>query len=507
MTTADYVIVGAGAAGCVLADRLSAGGAEVLLLEAGRPDPEREPDVRVPIRFPRTFGTDLDWGYRTVPQPGLDHRVIDYPRGRAVGGSSAIHAQLWTRGHPADYDGWAADGCAGWSHADLAPYVARAERDRIRLAGLRYPSPVTPDFLTACAQLGYDPASELPEGYSAAVATHHDGLRFSSADAYLGAARGRANLRVMANTLVRRVVFEGTRAVGVEIRTAQGIEEVRARREVLLAAGAIGSPHLLLRSGVGPADQLAEHGVPLVADAPGVGANLTDHVLVPMAFSGVGFASPGSTATDEDVQRYLRDREGPLESILSEATLFLRTDPDLPAPDIEIIMLLGALGAQESRAEHALSLGVVLLRPESRGAVRLASADPDAAPLIDPGLLTDPADLRTLTTGVRRAQEILTRPVMARWWDKPLTPGALSPEAADIADYVRRVGENIHHPVGTCRMGADPASVVDLALRVRGTDGLRVVDAAALPTIVRAHTHAPVTMFAERASDLVSADR
>jgi choline dehydrogenase len=285
------------------------------------------------------------------------------------------------------------------------------------------------------------------------------------------------------------------------------VQHIHAEREVILAAGAIGSPQLLQLSGVGPAAHLAEHGIPVLVDAPGVGANLTDHLLVPMAFSGRGFESPGVDAGPEEIERYLADRVGPLDSILSEALVFLRSRPELAAPDIEIVLLLGALGMHETTAQHGLSLGVVLLRPESSGTVRLRSTDPADAPLIDPAFLSDPAgaDLTAVTAGVRAAQDILTEPGFAQWWEKPLTHGALSGDQGDIVDYIRRTGENIHHPVGTCRMGADPAAVLDPRLRVRGTQCLRVVDASAIPAPVRAHTHAPVTMLAERASDLIIA--
>lgn len=510
MATPDYVIVGAGAAGCVLADRLSADGtATVVLVEAGAPEPNRIPEVQVPILFPRMFGSSIDWGFRTVPQPGLGGRVIPYPRGKTLGGSTSIHAQLWTRGHRADYDEWERAGCAGWGYDDVSRYFERAEAERIQLAGIRYPSPVTPDFLSACARLGYAPADGQPDGYILARATHNNGLRWSNADAYLGAAADRPNLTTVTDTFVRRVLFEGTRAIGVEVEADGATTVLRAHREVILAAGAIGSPQLLQLSGVGPAGHLAGHGIPVVVDSPSVGANLTDHLLVPMAFAGRGFDSPGVDAGPEEIERYLADRVGPMDSILSEALVFLRSRAELAAPDLEIVLLLGALGMHETTAQHGLSLGVVLLRPESSGTVRLHSADPYDSPLIDPAFLTDAAgaDLAASVAGVRAAQDILTEPGFAKWWEKPLTHGALSRETTDIVDYIRGVAENIHHPVGTCRMGADELSVVDPALRVRGTTGLRVVDASAIPAPVRAHTHAPVTMLAERAADLINAER
>ncbi|MCH0558139.1 GMC family oxidoreductase [Streptomyces sp. MUM 16J] len=505
MSRWDYVIVGAGSAGCVLADRLSAdGAAEVLLIEAGTGNPETRPEVQVPILFPRLFGGDLDWNFSTTPQPGLADRSIPIPRGKAVGGSSVINAQLWTRGHRADYDGWAASGLTGWSHDDLQPYFDRAEQ-RISLTGLRYPLPVTPAFVNACARLGYAPAAEVQEGYALARATHRDGLRHSSADAYLGPARERPNLTVLADTLVRRVLFEGTRATGVEVEGESGVEVLRAEREVVLSAGSVGSPHLLLLSGVGPAGELSRHGVPMVRDLPSVGRDLTDHLLVPLAFEAMGFQSPGAVASPEQVSQYLRDRSGTLDSIISEALLFLRTREEIEAPDIEVVHLVVPLGEHERPAAHGLALGVILLRPRSRGTITLRSADPHDAPLIDPHYLSDEAgdDLATLVAGIRAAQRILRQPDFAQWLGKPLTDGALSEDVDDIAAYVRATGGSIHHLVSTCRMGTDEHSVVDPEFRVRGLTGLRVVDASAMPSLVRAHTHAPVTMLAERAADVL----
>lgn len=507
MTTADYVIVGAGSAGCVLADRLSADeGNRVVLLEAGGGDPNAIPEVQVPMLFPRVFGSDIDWGFETVAQDGLRGRTIPYPRGKVLGGSSSINAQLWTIGHRADYDAWAAAGCEGWGYADVLPYFEKAVDERIELAGIRYPSPVTPDFLTACAQAGHAPAAEQQEGYLVARANHKDGVRWSSADAYLGEAKHRPNLTVLPDSFVRRVLFEGTTAVGVEVETERGVEVIRADREVILAAGAVGSPQLLMLSGVGPAAHLAEHGIDVLVDAPGVGHDLSDHLLVPLAFAGEGFESPGVGAGETEMQQYLKDGIGPLDSIVSEALVFLRTREELEAPDVEIVLLLLPYGEHENTTvQHGLALGVMVLRPESRGSVTLRTADPHDAPVIDPRFLSDSggSDLDTMVAGVRKAQEILDQPVFGKWVGEPLTPNARSTNTEDLVGYIRRTGLSLFHPVSTCRMGTDPGAVLDLGFRVRGTTGLRVVDAAAMPSLVRAHTHAPVTMLAERASEVI----
>jgi choline dehydrogenase len=506
VTTADYVIVGAGSAGCVLADRLSADqNTRVVLLEAGGAEPEPPAEVQVPALFLRTLGSGLDWGIPTAPQAGLNGRPVPYPLGKTLGGSSAINAQLWTVGHPADYDGWAAAGCTGWGYADLLPYLEKAETDRLRLAGLRYPSPVTADFINGCAMAGYAPAAERPDGYALARVNHSDGLRWSAADGYLGAARGRGNLTVQTGGLVRRVLFDGTRAVGVELETAEGRQEIGAAREVILAAGAVGSPRLLMLSGVGPAGHLAEHGIPVLVDLPRVGQGLSDHLVVPMAFVARGFRSPGIDTRPEEIEQYLKDRAGPLDSTICEALIFLRTRPELRAPDMEIALLLQPFDEHAVAVGHGVTLSVIPLRPVSTGSVTLASDDPHVAPVVDPGFLTDPAgtDLADAVAAVRKAQELAEPEVFAKWLGEPVLPDALSTDQTELANYVRRAGLSAFHPVSSCRMGADGGAVVDPRLRVRGTTGLRVVDGSALPGPVRGHPNASVIMLAERASELI----
>lgn len=505
MTTADYVIVGAGSAGCVLANRLSAdGGTSVVLVEAGGDD--RFPEIQVPSLFPRSFGGLADWGYSTVPQPELGDREVLYPRGRVLGGSSSLNAQLWTRGHRADYDGWAAAGNEGWSWEEVRPYFERAESGPIRLAQVPDPRASTPDFLTACDLLGYRPAGEQPEGYLPAQVTHSEGLRWNTAEAYLHPVASRPNLAVRTAGVVRRVVFDGVRAIGVEVETAKGARLIRAGREVILSAGSIGSAQLLQLSGVGAADALERLGIPVVAHSPEVGRNLSDHLLVPMAFAAAnGYESPGVDAGPREIRDYYRGRHGPLGSNLAEALLFLRSQEDAPAPDVELFVMQVPFGTQAKPDRHGSGVGVMPLRPRSRGSVTLRSADPRQAPLIDPRYLGDEegADLQLTLAAVRKAQEVIAQPVFAKWLGEPLTPGADAVADTELADYVRRVGVSIFHPVGSCRMGADERSVVDPRLRVRGTEGLRVVDASTLPSLTRGHPHAPTVMLAERASDLI----
>jgi choline dehydrogenase len=530
--TARYVVVGAGSAGCVLAARLSAGcDGQVVLIEAGGSDSRA--GITIPAAFPTLFGTDVDWGYRTLEQPGLGGRSLNWPRGRTLGGSSSLNAQIWTRGHRADYDDWAARGCAGWSAAEVLPYFERAE-DReagplsghdqgadsgygtggpIRIEDLRDPSEATAEFLAACGEADIPPltgATALtPEGAGPVHTTQRGGRRWSSADAYLRPATGRDNLTVITKAQVERVLIEDGRAVGVAYSTPDGPARVMADGEVILAAGAIGSPHLLKLSGVGPADELAAHGITVHADRHEVGRNLADHLYVPLAFDAYGNVSPGVADQATEIGEFMRGRRGRLTSNIAEALAFVRSSDRLPAPDLELVwMVLPFLDGRKAEPRHGVTLGVVLLRPRSHGTIRLNPADPAGHPLIDPRYLSDPAgeDLRALTAGVRLAQRVLTRPALADRLGEPITPNAYDRSAANVEALTRGYAETLYHPVGTCRMGPDEDSVLDPHLRLRGVEGLRVVDASAMPSIPRGHTHAPTVMLAERAADLILTD-
>ncbi|GLZ38917.1 GMC family oxidoreductase N-terminal domain-containing protein [Actinokineospora sp. NBRC 105648] len=502
----DYVIVGAGSAGCVLAERLTEDRhTRVALIEAGGPD--RSNAIKVPALFTRAFGTADDWAFTTTEQAELGNRPVFFPRGRTLGGSSSINAMLWTRGHRVDYEAWASRGCVGWTYEDVRPYFERAECGPIRLDEVRTPSPSTADFLTACALSGHEPVGDDLEGFMESRVTHFRGLRWSAADGYLVPARHRPNLTVVTGGLVERLLLKGTHAVGVQVRTATGVRQVRARKEVILSAGSVGSPHVLMLSGIGPSEHLSDLGLPTVVDAPGVGQELTDHMVVPLAFTSDELRSPGVGADQDDIRQYLRHRHGPLGSNLAEALLFLRTRPELPAPDIELVLMQVPFGDHETTADHGLAVGVMLLQPRSRGQVTLRSAHPDDPPLINPRYLSDVdgRDLAVTVDGMRKAHEIMRQPVFAKWLGKPLTTGALSDTEADITRYIRRTGISLFHPVSTCRMGVEQDAVLDLEFRVRGTTGLRVVDASAMPHIVRGHTHAPTVMLAERAADMIRA--
>jgi choline dehydrogenase len=518
-----YVIVGAGAAGCVLAGRLSVDPAcRVALLEAGGPDRKRE--IRIPLAASRLFQTAYDWNYRTSKQPQMSDREMYWPRGKTLGGSSSINGQAWVRGHRVDYDGWA-QRCPGWSYDEVLPYFQRAERRVGSNAGgvygtagplciseLRDPNPTTSAFLAACAELGLRRLGELNEpdntGYTPTPVTQRRGWRHSAADAYLRPARRRRNLTVLTGAHAQRILLDGTRATGVEYRDAAGVtQQVTASREVIISAGTVNSPQLLMLSGVGDADQLRAAGVEPRHKLLSVGANLQDHlacaVIVHCPKPVTLFAADSPT----QLARFLFLRRGMLTSSVNEAIAFVRSDPALAAPDIELVWLpVPVLGEGLTPPPgHGLTLAVELLQPDSRGSITLASADPAEPPIINPSLLTAESDLPRLVAGLRIAERLFDTAALRPFVGEPMAPWPGKVDDAKLATFVREHAQTAFHPVGTCRMGSDDAAVVDCELRVRGLDGLRVVDASVMPRIIRGHTHAPTVMIAERAADLIRA--
>ncbi len=546
--TADYIVVGAGSAGAALAARLSEDPAvTVLLLEAGPPDKALE--LHVPAAFSKLFRSRYDWNYDTVPQPGLEGRTVYWPRGKTLGGSSSLNALMWIRGFAADYDEWA-DAAAGptWSWDALVPYFRRVESTEDPADGTqgthgpqsvahqRDPRPHTAAFLRAAREAGHPLTSpNLPrdQGFSQTMVTQRRGARASTADAYLRPARRRPNLRVVTGAFVRRVTFAPAgsepratsvepRATGVEPRATgvyvdiDGItRHARARREVVLSGGTINTPQLLMLSGIGPAPHLAEHGIDVVVDAPEVGANLQDHLV-----AGLAPAARGGTLYDAgrpaELVRYLTARRGMLTSNVAEAYGFVRTPVADSAgmseglPDIEIVFAAGPYVGEGlvPPPAHGLTLAAVLLRPHSRGTIRLASANPAEAPLIDPAYLSDAEgiDAATLVAGSAECERLLDtdalRSVTTGGWVLPENGERMTPaERAELS--LRRYSHTLYHPVGTARMGRDAASVVDPDLRVRGVSGLRVADASIMPTVIRGHTNAPAIVIGEVAADLI----
>jgi choline dehydrogenase len=521
-----YVIVGAGSAGCVLANRLSADRAcRVVLLEAGGPDRKRE--FRIPLAAVKLFQSAYDWNYRTSKQPQLSERELYWPRGKALGGSSSINGMAWVRGHRADYDGWA-QRCTGWSYDEVLPYFHRAEHRVGSNAGgvygtsgaqfiseLRDPNPTTSAFLAACAELGMRRLGELNEpdntgGYAPTPVTQRRGLRHSAADAYLRPARRRRNLTVLTGTLVQRILFDGKRAIGVEYRDAAGVtQRVTASDEVILSAGTVNSPQLLMLSGIGDRDQLRAAGVEPRHELVGVGANLQDHLACAVTVHCPKPVTLFAADSPAQLARFLLARRGMLTSSVHEATAFVRSDSNLTSPDLELVWFpVPFLGEGLTPPPgHGLSVGVIFLNPESRGHIRLATADPAEPAVIDPEYLTVESDLRPLLAGIRVAERLCETVALRPFVGRPMAPWPGQVDDANLAQYVRENAQTAYHPVGTCRMGTDDGAVVDCELRVHGLDGLRVVDASVMPQIIRGHPHAPTVMIAERVVDLIRASK
>ena len=522
-TAPDILIVGGGSAGCVLAARLSENPAlRVLLLEAGGSD--RNPLYHVPAGFAKMTKGIGSWGWHTVPQRHLNGAVLRFTQARVIGGGSSINAQIYTRGHPQDYDDWRQMGCPGWGWDDVLPYFRRAEDNDSRddavhgrggplgVSRPRAPLPICEAFFAAAGALGIprcdDLAGEDPAGVGFYQLTQRHARRCSTATAYLAPARGRANLTVRTGVQVRRILVEQGRAAGVE--TMQG--ERIAAGTVILAGGAIGSPRLLMLSGIGPADHLSAAGVAPVLDRPGVGANLQDHLDLFAIAEVTGphtydrFAKPHLSALAG--LRYLLTGGGPAASSLFETGGFWYADPAARSPDIQFHLGLGS-GIEAGVAampDGGVTLNSAYLRPRSRGTVRLASADPAAAPLIDPNYWEDPQDRALALEGLRLAREILRQAPLKPFVRAERLPGPDIATEADLVAYACHHAKTDHHPVGTCRMGADAEAVVDARLRLNGLDGLRVVDASVMPSLISSNTNAATIMIAEKAADMIRAD-
>jgi len=517
----DFVVVGAGSAGCVLANRLSENPkVQVLLCEAGPPDRARE--IHIPAALTTLFRSDADWAYFTEPQDQLDDRRVFWPRGKTLGGSSSINAMVWARGMRADYDEWGALAGPDWAYDAVLPYFRRAEGTRgrrsahtgrggpITVSGQRSPRSLTEAYLAAAAQAGLSrnvvPNADDQDGVMPTMVTQRRGRRWSAADGYLRPARRRDNLAVRCDTTVTRVVIEQARAIGVEYLADGHRTVIRAEREVILAGGAINSPQLLMLSGIGPINQLRDHGLPVVHNASEVGQNLRDHLVAALVVDAPGGGTLEEARSVRQLAAYVVFRRGMLTSNLMEAYGFIRSRPSLAAPDIELLFApVGMVGeGLVPPRPHAVALGAILLRPRSTGRVTLRSADHADPPTIDPGYLRDPdgADYAALAEGLRMCMRIAEQPALAGLLGDIVQPaGDDGPDLVDSA--IRYYAQTLYHPVGTCRMGSDPDSVVDPHLRVRGVQALRVVDASVMPQIIRGHTHAPTVMVAERAGDLL----
>jgi choline dehydrogenase-like flavoprotein len=522
MQSFDYIIVGAGSAGCVLANRLSADPqVRVLLVEAGGRD--RSPNIKIPAAFAKQFHTKLDWDFATEPEPHVDGRSLYIPRGKTLGGSSSMNAMLYVRGRPLDYDAWAAQGAPGWAYRDVLPYFIRSEDNirgasewhgaggPLRVSEQRSPRPLDRRLIAASEAAGIpwiaDYNGPEQDGVSMFQVTQSRGRRFSAADAFLRPALDRPNLVVLKRATALGVEFEGTRAVGVRVRIGRrGSDVLRAEREVVLSAGAIGSPQLLQLSGIGDPEELRAVGVSTRHALPGVGGNLQDHPFV----SAIWEVSDTDTLLVAEEPKFLAEwllrRSGPLTSTVAEVVAFVRSRGGLPAADIQFHM--GAAYYDDHGAEtydgHAMVIAPVLVSPRARGRVWLRSSDPTDKPRILTNTLSEPEDLASLVAGVKLAREIARQPQAAQIITKEIKPGLDAADDADLEADIRRRLMLIYHPVGTCRMSdTAPDAVVDSQLRVHGLEGLRVIDASIMPVIPGGNTNAPTIMVAEKGADLI----
>ena len=518
---ADYVIVGAGTAGCVLAARLSEDpSVRVTLIEAGGKG--KHPNIVIPVAFAKQFQTKLDWDFATDPEPHCDNRSLYVPRGKGLGGSSNMNAMLYVRGRPLEYDQWEQQGAEGWNWETVWPYFLKSEDNArgasefhstggpVRVEDPRSPRPMTSRIIAALRNAGVPWCADYngPEqdGVSWVQVFQRAGRRWSAADAFLRPAMSRPNLTVITRKLVTGVELDGTRVTGVKLA---GGDVVRAEREVILSAGAIASPQLLLLSGIGPARHLGEVGVPVAHDLPGVGENLQDHPFLTCIWESSEPDSLYGADKPRPLLEWLLRRTGPLTSSVAEAFAFVRSRSGLPAADLQM-HLAPAYFCEHGKDEfegHALTMGPVLITPKSRGRVSLRSADPADKPRILTNSLSEPEDLAAFVAGVKLVREWTATEPLAPTIAREIHPGPDVDSDAAIEDWVRAHLELLYHPAGTCRMGAvdDDQAVLDPQLRVRGLEGLRVVDASVFPVIPGGNTNAPVMMVAERAADLIRA--
>jgi len=520
---ADYVVVGTGSAGSAVAERLSADPRNrVVVLEAGGKDTDRR--IKMPVTWTQLFRSPIDWDYLTEPQPELNGRRVYWPRGKTLGGSSSMNAMFWIRGFAADYDEWAEHAGEQWSFNRIVKYFKQIESVEgarepdegdagpLHISHQRSPHPLTAAWLRAVQQTGHTiERANLPQpdGFSQTMVTQRRGSRWSAADAWLRPALRRKNLTLIADATVTRVIFSDNQAVGVEFENSRGRQFVRARREVVLCAGAVNSPQLLMVSGIGDEEHLQRHGIEVIHHLPGVGHNLQDHLVAVLGFDVEADTLIGA-GKPLQIANYLIRRRGMLTSPQGEAYGFVRSRPELALPDLELFFGPGPFfdqGLGEPYG-HAVSFGPILEKPHSRGRISLRSADPTDKPVIDPRYLSDPGglDREAMLEGLRMCVKIADAPALAgvlRSIARPI--GATDTSETTLQKALHNEAHSIWHPVGTCRMGTDRASVVTPELEVRGVRGLRVADASVMPTIIRGHTHAPSVLIGAKAADLIAA--
>ena len=526
---ADYIVVGAGSAGCVVAARLSETGARVILLEAGPRD--TLPWIHIPAGMLKLlYHPVVNWNYSAEGTEGSAGRRIHWPRGKTLGGSSSINGMLYVRGNPADYDGWAQMGCRGWSFDDVLPLFRKSESyvqggdpevrggdGPLKVEDYRTILPLTHRFIEAAQQAGFpfskDLNGKMQEGVGYSQMTRKGKWRGSTAQTFLKEASGRPNLRVETGALAARLLFDGKRCTGVSFRQNGVTRDITAAREVILCGGAINSPHLLQISGVGPAAHLQSIGVPVLHDLPGVGANLQDHYVARVSHRVKGSTSINKLARGprlmREIGKFFLRGNGALTFGVTTAQVFCRSSPEKASPDLQLLFTPASydptkFGALEQ--EDGMTVAVCPVRPDSRGTIMARSGDPATAPIITPNYLSDPNDARVLVAGMRFTRQIFAAAAVAPYSVIETLPGPALQTDEELVDYARRFGNTIYHPVGTCRMGQGPSAVVDDRLRVHGIGGLRVIDASVMPTLTTGNTNAPTIMIGEKGAAMIRED-
>jgi choline dehydrogenase len=516
----DYIIVGAGSAGCTLANRLSEDPqTTVLLLEAGGPDKKQE--IAIPAAFSKLFKTPVDWEYYTEEESQMANRKMYWPRGKVLGGSSSINAMIYIRGHRHDYDSWRDAGNEGWGYADVLPYFKKAENQErgpseyhgvggpLNVADLRYVNPLSRAFVESCTEAGIPTNDDFNgaenEGAGLFQTTQKKGARWSTVRAYLQPALRRPNLTVRTEAQITRVLIENGRAVGVEYKKSGQLETERVNREVLVCGGAINSPQILMLSGIGPADHLRSMGIEVAADLPGVGENLQDHLAAGASYHSTKPVSLSNADKPGNLVYYLLFKKGPFTSTIAEAGAFIKTRSDAPAPDIQYHFAPTFFRGHgfEKIPGHGFTIGPTLLHPKSRGRIRLRSSDPFEHAVISANYFSEEEDVQVMLAGIKRAHELAQTRAFAEFRGPELDPPTWKQPDSETIRVIRETAETLYHPAGTCKMGSDSLAVVDSQLRVRGIEGLRVIDASIMPTVIGGNTNAPTIMIAEKAADMI----